>query len=109
LLYLVFYTGTLIFGASVAVITYFVGRYLTSGIGVNGFTSQIVSIWFLGGLITFILGILGIYVANILTETKRRPYTIVRRVHRAGARADSAPNVIHVQRDTSRLDTGAQR
>jgi putative glycosyltransferase len=83
LLYLIFYTGLLIFGLSIAVILYYLGRYFTSGIGVDGFTSIIVSIWFLGGLITFILGILGIYVANILAETKRRPYTIVRRVYRS--------------------------
>jgi putative glycosyltransferase len=82
LLYLIFYTGLLIFGLSIAVILYFLGRYFTTGIGVNGFTSIIVSIWFLGGLTTLILGVLGIYVANILAETKRRPYTIVRRVYR---------------------------
>ena len=56
LLYLVLYTGLLIFGLSIGVILYFLGRYFTSGIGVDGFTSQIVSIWFLGGLITLILG-----------------------------------------------------
>ena len=83
LLYLIFYTGLLIFGLSIAVILCFLGRYFTSGIGVNGFTSIIVSIWFLGGLITFILGILGIHLANILAETKRRPYTIVRRIYRS--------------------------
>jgi hypothetical protein len=33
-------------------------------------------------LTILILGILGIYIANILSETKRRPYTIVRKVHR---------------------------
>jgi putative glycosyltransferase len=82
LLYLIFYTGLLIFGLSIAVILYYLGRYFTTGIGVNGFTSLIVSIWFLGGLTTLILGVLGIYVANILAETKRRPYTIVRRVYR---------------------------
>jgi putative glycosyltransferase len=83
LLYLILYTGISIFGLSIVVIVYFVARYFASGIGVDGFTSQIVSIWFLGGLITLILGILGIYIANILIETKRRPYTVVRRVHRA--------------------------
>ena len=83
LLYLIFYTGLLIFGLSIAVILCFLGRYFTSGIGVDGFASIIVSIWFLGGLITFILGILGIYLANILAETKRRPYTIVRRIYRS--------------------------
>jgi putative glycosyltransferase len=109
LLYLVLYTGILIFGLSVSVILYFLGRYFTSGIGVDGFTSEIVSIWFLGGLITLILGIVSIYIANIMTETKRRPYTIVRRVHRADNVARAAPNVIRVQAPSSRLDTGAQR
>jgi putative glycosyltransferase len=88
LLYLILYVGISIFGLSVVVIVYFVGRYFASGIGVDGFTSQIVSIWFLGGLITLILGIFGIYIANILAETKRRPYTVIRRVHRMQA-ADS--------------------
>jgi putative glycosyltransferase len=109
LLYLVLYAGLLIFGLSIAVVLYYIGRYFTSGIGVDGFTSQIVSIWFLGGLITLILGILGIYIANIMAETKRRPYTIVRRIHRANAAADQAPNVIKVQGHGSRADTGAQR
>lgn len=85
LLYLILYLGISIFGLSLIVIVYFVGRYFASGVGVDGFTSQIVSIWFLGGLITLILGIFGIYIANILTETKRRPYAVVRRVHRSEA------------------------
>ncbi len=99
LLYLIFYVGVSIFCLSVAVILYFLGRYFTSGIGVDGFTSEIVSIWFLGGLITLILGILGIYIANILAETKRRPYTIVRRVYRTENPASAAPNLALVQRE----------
>jgi len=83
LLYLILYAGLLIFGLSTSVIIYYVCRYLASGVGVDGFTSQIVSIWFFGGLITLILGIIGIYIANILPETKRRPYAVVRHVHRA--------------------------
>jgi putative glycosyltransferase len=82
LLYLILYIGISIFGLSVAVIVFFAARYFSSGVGVSGFTSQIISIWFLGGLITLILGILGIYIANILAETKRRPYTVIRHVHR---------------------------
>jgi putative glycosyltransferase len=109
LLYFVLYAGLLIFSLSVGVILYYLGRYFTSGVGVDGFTSQIVSIWFLGGLITLILGILGIYLANIMAETKRRPYTIVRRVHRATAVANPAPNVIKVQGHGARPDTSAQR
>jgi putative glycosyltransferase len=109
LLYLILYAGLLIFGLSISVILYFLGRYFTSGVGVDGFTSQIVSIWFLGGLITLILGILGIYIANIMAESKRRPYTIVRRVHRTNVATDSASNVIKVQGHAPRIDMSAQR
>jgi putative glycosyltransferase len=85
LLYLILYAGLLISVLSTAVIVYFISRYLASGVGVDGFTSQIVSIWFFGGLITLILGILSIYIANILPETKRRPFAIVRQVYREQA------------------------
>lgn len=88
LLYYVLYTGILIFGISNALVLFYLGRYLTSGTGVDGFTSLIISVWFLGGLITLILGILGIYIANIMSETKRRPYTLVRRIYKADAAVD---------------------
>ena len=37
-----------------------------------------VSIWFLGGVMIFCIGVIGIYLAKVFTETKDRPYTIVR-------------------------------
>jgi putative glycosyltransferase len=46
-----------------------------------GWASLIVSIWFMGGIIVFCLGVIGIYISKIFIETKNRPYTIVRRVH----------------------------
>jgi putative glycosyltransferase len=109
LLYLVFYAGLAIFALSLVAIFYYITRYLLSGIGVDGFTSLIVSIWFFGGLTTLILGILGIYIANILSETKRRPYTVVRRVHRVEDAAAGASNVIRVPGPGQRFDTGARQ
>jgi putative glycosyltransferase len=94
LLYLVLYVGLAIFGLSTVVILFYIGRYLTVGIGVDGFTSLIVSIWFFGGLTTLILGVQGIYVANILSESKRRPYTIVRKVYRVERRTAASTNVM---------------
>jgi putative glycosyltransferase len=35
----------------------------------------------LGSLCLFALGIIGIYLAKVFTEVKRRPYTIVRSVY----------------------------
>jgi len=42
-----------------------------------GFTSIILSIFFFGSLITLILGIIGMYLANIYTEVRRRPLFLV--------------------------------
>jgi len=96
LLYCVLYAGICVWGLSIVTITYFLTRYLLSGIGVDGWTSLIVSVWFFGGLTTLILGVLGIYIANILSETKRRPYTTVRRVHRSeGIKRSADVSTLH--------------
>ena len=88
LLYLVFYVGLFISLLSASLIVYFVSRYAIAGVGVSGWTSLIMSIWFFGGLTTLILGILGIYIANILSESRRRPYTIIRRLYRSTERGE---------------------
>jgi putative glycosyltransferase len=101
----VLYGGVAIFVLSLFAILFYLIRYFHSGIGVDGFTSLIISIWFFGGLTTLILGIIGVYVAEILLETKRRPNAVIRQVYRAGAVAD-ATNVIHVPPRDQRIDTG---
>jgi len=57
----------------------------------TGFTTIILSVWFLGGLTIFSLGVIAIYLSVIFVETKNRPYTIVRRVH--GGQASSPPPI----------------
>jgi putative glycosyltransferase len=44
----------------------------------SGFTSIILSIWFLGGLTIFSLGVIAIYLSVIFNETKKRPLTIIK-------------------------------
>jgi putative glycosyltransferase len=56
---------------------------LSGRVGVPGWASLMVSIWFLGGLTIFSIGVIGVYIAKVFTETKRRPYTVVRREYRA--------------------------
>lgn len=53
-------------------ILYFAGR-----ITVSGYTSLIISIWFLSGLIIFTLGILGLYVGKTFEGIKERPIYII--------------------------------
>ena len=47
-------------------------------IPVLGWSSLIVSMYFLGGIIILNLGIIGIYLSKVFDETKRRPLYLVR-------------------------------
>jgi putative glycosyltransferase len=110
LLYLIFYLGLIISCLAALTILYFVSRYLSAGIGVGGWTSLIVSVWFFGGLGTLILGVLAIYISNILSESKRRPYTVVRRIYRVGADAGAeSSDIIRPPVRDARTDIGRAR
>lgn len=65
---------------SFAFLTYQVIRYLVSGDVPTGWTSQIVSTYFLGGLILMAIGVIGVYIGYIFNEVKRRPLYVVRTV-----------------------------
>ena len=52
------------------------------GVDFEGWTSLIVSVWFFGGLIILLLGVIGIYLSKIFVEAKNRPYTIVRKYYK---------------------------
>lgn len=94
LLHYIFYLGLALSLCSSLVIVYFLARYAASGITVSGFTSVIVSVWFFGGLLTFIMGVQGLYIASIFSETKRRPFTVVRAVHKAAAAVAEAARTL---------------
>ena len=69
-------------GAAVSTLSILVGffflvQYL-SGRGVEpGFTSLIVSIWFLSGIIISCLGVVGLYVGRTFNQSKNRPVYII--------------------------------
>jgi dolichol-phosphate mannosyltransferase len=73
---------TVRFGFLLAMITFLIAigyliLFLTGHIVVSGFTSLILSIWFLSGIIIFILGIVGIYVGKTFEKAKDRPTFII--------------------------------
>ena len=58
-----------------ALVEYFKGKTI------QGWTSMLVSLWFIGGIVTTGVGITGVYIGKIYTEVKRRPrYFIEERV-----------------------------
>lgn len=77
--------GGLISVVTLGVISYFLFAYLFSGRVPSGYTSLILSLWFLGGLTIFCIGIVALYIAVIFSEVKARPTAIVREVYRSGS------------------------
>lgn len=56
---------------------YNIVQYYRGKIWVTGYTSLIISIWFLSGLIIFTLGIIGLYIGKIFDGIKDRPIYII--------------------------------
>lgn len=77
----IFYFGIIISLAAGAYIVYLIAHWMLLSQSLVGWTSVMASIWLLGGMIISFIGVVGIYVSKIFSETKRRPYTIVRQVY----------------------------
>jgi putative glycosyltransferase len=77
----VFYVGLVISllagtaGVFLLVRGFIYGDYMT------GWPSLIVSIWLIGGITIFCIGLIGIYLAKVFQEVKDRPLSIVRKVY----------------------------
>lgn len=70
------------FGLTISLLSFFVGLYyiylsLTNRIAVLGYSSIIVSIWFLAGVIITTIGVCGIYIGKIFDQVKGRPTYII--------------------------------
>jgi putative glycosyltransferase len=80
----IFYLGCVIVLLSGVAALYLVIRRLFFGVYLAGWPSLIVSMWLLGGLTIFSLGVIGIYLSKVFIETKQRPYAVIRRVYERG-------------------------
>lgn len=78
----IFYIGVLIFLLAGIYTAYLVAQWLFIAKPPSGWTSVMASIWLLGGLVISFIGVVGIYLSKIFSETKRRPYTIIRQIYR---------------------------
>jgi dolichol-phosphate mannosyltransferase len=71
------------FGFGVAIISFLLGIYMLYrkvflDIPIIGYASIIVSLFFLGGVILFVLGVIGEYIGRIYTEVQDRPLYIIK-------------------------------
>ena len=78
----IFYLGLIIAGVAFGTALYFaITKIIYPDTVLSGFTSTIVSIWLVGGIIIAVLGIVGIYLSRVYVEAKGRPRTIVRKTY----------------------------
>lgn len=73
---------TLKFGLAITFLSFLAGmvtiyQWSQGKIEVLGYSSIVISIWFFGGTILFILGVLGLYIGKIFEGVKNRPIYIV--------------------------------
>lgn len=81
-LYLIFFLGLMLCLLSASfTIFYLLRKLIYAGTVLSGFTSLIVSIWFIGGIILLSLSIIGIYIGRIFEEAKSRPQYIIRKFY----------------------------
>jgi len=69
--------GFLMTFISLAYASWLVIRYFAYGVPVAGWTSVMVSIYLIGGLLFANMGILGLYIGKIFNETKQRPLYVI--------------------------------
>lgn len=83
--------GLLFILISIVAIIYGFLSYL-EGDTMPGWTSLLVSIWFIGGMVTTAIGIIGEYVGKIYKEVKRRPRYFVEKVAGIGKASEGEPS-----------------
>lgn len=78
-LFMVRNIGIASFLVSMVMAVYFLVRYFAFGVSVEGWTSLMMVMLAFFGLILLSIGIMGIYLMNILNEAKKMPHYVVRR------------------------------
>ena len=71
--------GTLVFTVSIVMLIYFLVVWAL-GHTVQGWTTIVISLWGIGGLILLSLGIIGEYIGKIYMEVKERPRFIIENI-----------------------------
>lgn len=77
----IFYLGLTISLISGLIVIYLVLNKLMFNGTLSGWTSMIASLYLIGGIIIFSIGVIGIYLSRIFSEVKGRPNSLIRCIH----------------------------
>jgi putative glycosyltransferase len=96
------YIGALIVLLAIVFTLFVLIEYALGVASPDGWTSLIISTWFLGGLTIFSLGIIATYLSVMFEEIKARPYSIIAKIHQLSGQSgvEQAQNLPgHERRD----------
>lgn len=77
----IFNLGVVISTFALVYILYLIIHWAFLTTPLSGWTSVMASVWLLGGMIISFVGVVGLYLSKIYSETKQRPYAIIRRIY----------------------------
>lgn len=63
---------------SILLAIFYLIRYLAGGIAVSGFTTLIISLWLIAGMLISLIGMVGIYLGRVFDKVKDRPVFVVK-------------------------------
>ena len=95
----VFFAGLTLSGLAFLLIVFLIGRFLVTGVSVEGWTSVVAGMMLLNGVTILFVGVLSIYIGTIFLEVKQRPRTIIAAIYRSERE--------HVSRQTHRVGSDA--
>lgn len=81
-LHMIFHLGLFISIFSIIYSIYLVIGKIFFDAHIAGWTSVIVSVWLLGGMMLFSIGLVGIYLAKVFNEVKQRPRVIIKKIYK---------------------------
>lgn len=81
-LYLIFLLGLIVTSLAVVNIGWIIFKRIKYDEAVEGWASILASIWLVGGIVIFILGVIGIYLSKMFVELKNRPLTIIKDIYK---------------------------
>lgn len=78
----IFLMGAFITLASLCIVVAIIIQKVFFEVSIQGWTSILVSIWLIGGMLMFCVGVIGIYLSKMFTEIKQRPTSIIKNIYR---------------------------
>lgn len=81
-LYFIFFIGFIWLVISTINVIIILSKKWIFGVPIEGWSSIMASVWLIGGITIFLIGLIGIYLSKMFLELKNRPLSIIKTIYR---------------------------